>query len=87
MSQRGQELSASADGQIAELIDLLSALDQTALDRPCTGREKLGDGTIARPPAHTADNYERIVQVEAQDRRRVSVANLRSAVWLRRGAI
>ena len=69
MSQRGQELSASADGQIAELIDLLSALDQTALDRPCPGREKLGDGTIGAAARHTADNYERIVDfLQTSDR-------------------
>jgi len=60
MTERGQELSATAEGQIAELIDLLSTLDQAALRRPCLGREKLGDGTIGAAARHTADNYERI---------------------------
>src|SRR5450755_1160559 len=60
MTQRAQELSATADRQIAELIDLLSPLDQAALRRPCPGREKLGDGTIGAAARHTADNYERI---------------------------
>jgi len=60
MTERGQELAATADQQIAELIDLLVALDQAALDRPCPGREKLGDGTIAAAARHTADNYQRI---------------------------
>lgn len=60
MTERAQQLSATADEQIAELIDLLRALDQAALDRPCPGREKLGDGTIGAAARHTADNYERI---------------------------
>jgi hypothetical protein len=69
MTDRGQELSAAADGQIAELIDLLSTLDEAALDRPCAGREKLGDGTIGAAARHTADNYERIAEfVQTSDR-------------------
>jgi hypothetical protein len=69
MTERAQELSATADRQIAELIDLLGALDQAALRRPCPGREKLGDGTIGAAARHTADNYQRIAAfVEASDR-------------------
>jgi hypothetical protein len=69
MTQRAHELSATADGQIAELIDLLRALDQAALRGPCPGREKLGDGTIGAAVRHTADNYERIAAfVETGDR-------------------
>jgi YHS domain-containing protein len=60
MTERAHELSTTADRQIAELIDMLSTLDQAALDRPCTGREKLGDGTIGAAVQHTADNYQRI---------------------------
>jgi hypothetical protein len=60
MTERGRELSATARGQVAELIDLLRALDQAALDRPCPGREKLGDGTIGAAARHTSDNYRRI---------------------------
>jgi hypothetical protein len=60
MTERAQQLSATADEQIAELIDLLRALDQAALRRPCPGREKLGDGTIGAAARHTAANYERI---------------------------
>jgi hypothetical protein len=60
MSERAQVLSATADEQTAQLIDLLSRLDQAALRRPCPGREKLGDGTIGAAARHTADNYERI---------------------------
>jgi hypothetical protein len=60
MTERARGLSATADEQIAELIDLLSTLDQAALRRPCPGREKLGDGTIGAAARHTADNYERI---------------------------
>ena len=69
MSERGQELAATADRQIAGLIDLLRALDQAALDRPCPGRERLGDGTIGAAVRHTADNYERIADfVQTSDR-------------------
>jgi hypothetical protein len=60
MTERAHYLSATADGQIAELINLISTLDQTALDRVCPGREKLGDGTIGAALRHTADNYQRI---------------------------
>jgi hypothetical protein len=69
MTERAQELSATRDGQIAELIDLLGALDQAALRQPCPGREKLGDGTIGAAARHTADNYERIAAfVQTSDR-------------------
>jgi hypothetical protein len=69
MTERGQQLHAIADGQIVELIDLVSALDQAALRLPCPGREKLGDGTIAASARHTADNYQRIAAfVETSDR-------------------
>ena len=60
MTERGQELSATADGQIAELIGLLSTLDQAALRRPCPGCEKLGEGTVGAAARHTAENYQRI---------------------------
>ena len=69
MTQRAHELSATADRQITELIDLFSTLDQAALRRPCLGREKLGDGTIGAAARHTADNYERIAGfVQTSDR-------------------
>ena len=70
MTQRARELSATAEGQIDELIDLLRALDAPALRRPCPGREKLGDGTVGAAVRHTADNYERIGDfVQTSDRR------------------
>lgn len=69
MTARGEELSATADGQITKLIDLLSTLDQAALDQPCPGREKLGDGTIGAAARHTTDNYQRIADfVQTSDR-------------------
>ena len=69
MTELGRELAATAEGQIAELIDLLSTLDQAALRRPCPGREKLGDGTIGAAARHTADNYQRIAEfVQTSDR-------------------
>jgi hypothetical protein len=69
MTQRAHELAASADGQIGELIDLLRPLDQAALRRTCSGRDKLGDGTIGAAARHTADNYQRIAAfVQTSDR-------------------
>ena len=60
MSQSGVQLQQAADAQIAELIDLLSTRDPSALKLQCPGREKLGDGTVAASAMHTADNYHRI---------------------------
>jgi hypothetical protein len=60
MTERGKQLYATADGQIAELIALTSTVDQAALRLPCPGREKLGDGTVGASVRHTADNYQRI---------------------------
>jgi hypothetical protein len=60
MSERGIELLETAERQILELIDLLSARGEGALSLPCPGREKLGDGTVAALASHTADNYLRI---------------------------
>jgi hypothetical protein len=69
MTERGEQLYATADGQIAELIGLISTLDEATLRRPCPGREKLGDGTIAAAVRHTADNYRRIAAfVQTSDR-------------------
>jgi hypothetical protein len=69
MTERGQQLRAIVDGQIGELIELVSPLDESALRLPCPGREKLGDGTVAASAQHTADNYQRIAAfLETSDR-------------------
>lgn len=60
MTERAMALHATADRQIAELIELVSTVDEVTLRRPCAGREKLGDGTVAEVARHTADNYQRI---------------------------
>ena len=60
MTERATQLLQMADAQLSELIDLLSAQGQAALRRPCPGREKLGDGTVAACASHTANNYLRI---------------------------
>jgi hypothetical protein len=60
MNERGTQLQETADGQISELIALISTRGEAALRLPCPGREKLGDGTIAACAMHTADNYHRI---------------------------
>ena len=62
MTERGTQLRATADGQLAELIDLVSRFDAATLRLPCPGREKLGDGTIAAAVGHTAGNYQRIAE-------------------------
>jgi hypothetical protein len=74
MTQRGAELHATADAQIAGLIGLLSRLDEAALHLPCPGREKLGDGTVGASARHTADNYQRIAAF-AQTSNRMSGAH------------
>ena len=62
MSERGMELLETADGQISELIDLLSSRGAVALSLPCSGREKVGDSTVAALALalHTAGNFLRI---------------------------
>jgi hypothetical protein len=60
MSARSVHLSQTAEEQISELIDLLATRGDAALQRPCPGREKLGDGTVAASAMHMADNYVRI---------------------------
>ncbi len=60
VTERGKQLHATAERQIAELISLISTLDAATMRRPCPGREKLGDGTVAASARPTADNYQRI---------------------------
>jgi hypothetical protein len=60
MSQRADQLHATADRQIADLIDLIPTVSDAVLRQPCPGREKLGDGTIGALIAHTTDSYQRI---------------------------
>jgi hypothetical protein len=60
MTDRAKELHLIADRQIAELLGLISTLDEDSARAPCPGRQKLGDGTVAACVRHTADNYQRI---------------------------
>jgi hypothetical protein len=60
MTARANELHATADRQIGELIGLVSTMDEATRRRPCPGREKLGDGTVGASARHAADNYGRI---------------------------
>jgi hypothetical protein len=46
VSARTEQLHATAEAQIDELIALMATLDEAALRLPCPGREKLGDGTV-----------------------------------------
>jgi hypothetical protein len=74
MTARAQQLHATADRQIAELIDLLRTAEEATLRLPGAGREKLGDGTVAALLGHTADNYERIA-VFLADRERMPASH------------
>jgi hypothetical protein len=60
MNERATQLQETANAQIDELIAVVSARGDGALRLPCSGREKLGDGTVAACAMHTADNYHRI---------------------------
>jgi hypothetical protein len=60
MNTRATQLHATADGQIAALVDLLDGADEAALRKPCPDRAGLGDGTVRTLAAHTAANYARI---------------------------
>src|SRR3979411_558318 len=69
MNERGTQLQETANGQISELIGLISTRSEATLRLPCPGREKLGDGTVAACARHTADNYQRIAAfVQTSDR-------------------
>jgi hypothetical protein len=65
MNRRAQQLHDSADAQIAELVERLSAAGEGGLARRCPGREKLGDGTVGAVVAHTVDNYHQIARFVA----------------------
>lgn len=66
MSERATRLHATADEQIAELIDLVARLDEVTLRLPCPGREKLGGHGIPRflkalghrPPEHDDHSHD-----------------------------
>jgi hypothetical protein len=61
MSQRGTRLEQTLGEQLDELLATMAKLDAERVGRACTGREKLGDGTVGACAQHTADNYERII--------------------------
>ena len=60
MSDRATQLLKTLERQIAELTALLAYADEKALRKTCSGREKLGDGTVAAVALHTTDTYLRI---------------------------
>src|SRR5437868_5020426 len=69
MTERGEQLHATAARQIAELIDLMAKADEATLRLRCPGRAKLGDGSVAACAQHTTDNYKRIAAfVQTSDR-------------------
>jgi hypothetical protein len=60
MTERATRLLQTADQQLSELYALITAGGEPLLRRPCAGREKLGDGTVAAVAAHAADTYVRM---------------------------
>ena len=60
MTERGTVQFDVAHEQTSRLQALLSTHDDRALKRPCPGREKLGDGTVAAVATHVVASYERI---------------------------
>jgi hypothetical protein len=60
MSERATQLFQIAEGQLSELIELISTRNEAALNLPCPARKKLGDGTVAACASHTAENYLRV---------------------------
>jgi hypothetical protein len=63
VSERGTKLLDRANGQISELIGLLSASGEAVLLLPNLARQKLGDGTVGASASHTADSYHRIARI------------------------
>jgi hypothetical protein len=59
---RGIRLLETANGQISELIALLSAGGEAVLSHPVPGREKMGDGSLAACAMHTAERYQLIAE-------------------------
>ena len=62
MSVRAQRLHEMARTQVATLERQLRVADGSRLLKPCPGRGRLGDGTIAAVAGHTADRYEDIAR-------------------------
>ncbi|MFT3866293.1 MAG: hypothetical protein QM729_18685 [Solirubrobacterales bacterium] len=60
MSSRAAKLSDVAEDQVTRLVAAVSGADPAALASTPSGRDKLGDGSVATLVAHTTDNYRRI---------------------------
>jgi hypothetical protein len=78
MTDRASKLSHTAESQLSELIDLLSAGDESALRRQCPGRGKLGDGSVAACATHVAGNYGRIASFAAGARESTDEGDLQA---------
>ena len=62
MSLRAQRLHQAADSQVAQLAELLAGLGDAGLRRPCPGRARLGDGSVAAVALLTTGSYEQIAE-------------------------
>ena len=60
MSLRAQRLHEAADGQVMQVVELLAAVGDAGLRRPCPGRARLGDGSVAAVALLTTSSYEQI---------------------------
>lgn len=60
MSLRAQRLHEVAESQVAQLAELLAGLGDAGLGRPCPGRARLGDGSVAAVALLATGSYEQI---------------------------
>ena len=79
MSERATHLYEIAERQTAELLALISTGGEWLLHRPCPGREKLGDGTVAAVASHSANTYHRIAAFTRGEHQRHQVEAVRAA--------
>jgi hypothetical protein len=65
MTQRAKHVAAAADLQIEQLLSFVKDQTRETLQRPCPGRQKLGDGSLGAFISHMADNWQRIADFAA----------------------
>ena len=67
MKERATNLLDEAERQIADLTSTIASANDNALELPCPGREKLGDGSVGAAATHAGDNYQRIAEFARSD--------------------
>lgn len=56
-ASRARRLHLAAQGQLDAVAAALTTSDAAALERPCPGRERLGDGSIGAVAQHVIDRW------------------------------